>query len=139
MHYARDRAGQDLTARRKKLRGASLSERLEFYAAPPDDAGCRLWTGGVDKCGYPVISLGSSGKSAQAHRVAYELGSGEVLTGGEVVHHKCSVRHCVEYTHLQKVDGTNNTAEMLERTWYLKRIAELEAEVARLTYTDNDA
>ncbi len=132
MHYARERAGQDLTAPRKKLRGATLSERLEFYSTEPDENGCRLWTSHVDKCGYGVISMGGSGRSAQAHRVAYELATGETLLPSEVVHHKCAVRHCVEPTHLQKVTGTENTAEMLERNYYIRRIAELEAEVERL-------
>jgi len=67
-----------------------------------------------------------------AHRVAYEIATGDKPERHEPIHHICGVSICVEPTHLQKISRHENTAEMLERTFYLKRIAALEAEVARL-------
>ncbi|WP_149030425.1 hypothetical protein [Kitasatospora sp. MBT66] len=48
------------------------------------------------------------------------------------IHHKCAVRACVNPLHLQAVTPVENTAEMLERKALKARIAELEAELARL-------
>ncbi|ANM46273.1 HNH endonuclease [Mycobacterium phage Gattaca] len=129
--YQRDTGAE--VGPRRALRASTMAERLEFYSAPPNEKGCRLWLGGINASGYPTVSP-MAGYSSMAHRAAYKVAHpDEELGPHEVVHHICGVTWCVEPTHLQKVNSTNNTAEMLERNWYLKRIAELEAEVARLS------
>lgn len=44
-----------------------------------------------------------------------------------VVHHVCARTSCVNPDHLQRVTQRENAAEMLERNYYLGRIAALEA------------
>jgi hypothetical protein len=67
-----------------------------------------------------------------AHRVIYMLDTGDRLPSHVPIHHKCGVALCVELTHLQTTTWHENTAEMLERNYYLARIAELEEENAEL-------
>lgn len=106
-------------------RGMSLGERLEYYSSPPDERGCRLWTGGLTVRGYAVVNDG--GNTRLAHRRVYEIHNGTQLQSHEPVHHICSVNRCVAIEHLQKVESWENSAEMLERQWFEERIAELEA------------
>jgi hypothetical protein len=129
--YQRDKDGK-VGPRRQVPRGSTLQQRMDYYTAEPNENGCRLWLGGINTSGYPVVSSGKSGGGFMAHRVAYELATGDVPQRHEPIHHTCAVSACVEPSHLQKITSHENTAEMLERTWYIKRIAELEAEVAQL-------
>jgi hypothetical protein len=127
--YQRD-TGAEIGPRRM-IRNVTLAERMEFYTDPPNENGCRLWTGGVNRNGYPSVSL-APGRPGAGHRIAYELATGDKPEPHEPIHHICGVKRCVEPAHLQKITSIENTAEMLERKFYLRRIAELEAEVARL-------
>lgn len=70
-------------------------------------------------------------KSQTAHRYAYETWVGPI-PGGLVVHHKCANRSCINPDHLQAITHEQNLAEMLERSAYLKEIADLKKEVRRL-------
>jgi hypothetical protein len=51
------------------------------------------------------------------------------IPDGAVVHHKCANRACARPEHLQAVSQVNNVAEMHERAWYVRRIAELEEQL----------
>lgn len=127
MHHCRSVAGSDMDAPCRVV-ARSMEERLERYTAPPNENGCRIWTAALSY-GYGVTTGGigsGSGKRKQAHRAVYEYFSGDELTPRDAVHHKCGVRACVEFTHLQKITPAENSAEMLERTWYKRRIADLE-------------
>ena len=79
--------------------------------------------------GYGVTSI--KGKLVRAHRVSYQEHVGPIPMGS-VVHHTCANRACINPKHLQLLSSTENVAEMLERRAYKDRIAELEAELARL-------
>ena len=52
--------------------------------------------------------------------------------GSEAAHHMCANSMCVNPEHLQPISARENTAEMIQRNYFLARIAEMEAEVARL-------
>ncbi len=69
--------------------------------------------------GYAVARVGK--REVSVHRLVM----GE--PAGPVVHHVCANRRCVNPEHLQLVTQRENIAEMLERNYYLARIAELEA------------
>jgi len=56
-------------------------------------AGCWLWTGSRDGCGYGTFSVG------RAHRVSWIIANGPIPQGMRVLHH-CDVPPCVRPDHL---------------------------------------
>jgi hypothetical protein len=60
----------------------------------------------------------------QLYRAVTRVAHG--LKPGEQAHHKCANRSCVNPDHLQPVSSLENTAEMFQRNFYLKRIEDLE-------------
>lgn len=82
---------------------------------------------------YPMVAVGNS-KQKRAHRLMYELVYGEIAPG-EVVHHKCANRHCINPDHLQLACSAENSLEMNARRTYEARIAFLEERVAELERT----
>lgn len=86
--------------------------------------GCWLWGQRVHK-GYGRVVI--AGRDWMAHRlVALAVRNGE-LDARMPVHHVCAERLCCNPLHLQVVTPHENTAEMLERRYYLDRIAALES------------
>lgn len=72
-----------------------------FWAkvAPPNEGGCRLWTGTKSAIhGYGYFGI-STGRATTAHRVAYLLAKGEIPEGLDVCH-ACDVRLCCNPDHL---------------------------------------
>lgn len=91
---------------------------------PEDPGACWLWTGAV-RAGYGYI--GRKETNRLAHRVAWEAArSFTQEIGGLSVHHTCGIRLCVNPQHLVLATHAENTAEMLGRRAYVKRIADLE-------------
>ena len=88
--------------------------------------GCLVWGGRLSGNGYPLVTIGK--KRLRAHRLVAEAVHGPLQ--GQTVHHKCANRACIEPTHLQPVSLRDNLAEMHQRRWFEKRIAELEAALA---------
>lgn len=111
-----------------EVRRMSPEERMAHYTAPPNENGCRLWTGWLNN-GYGQV--GVRGETRLVHRLVLEM-SGVDVPPQMHVHHKCAVRACVEPTHLQVVHPWENSAEMWERNYYLRRIGELEAALGSL-------
>lgn len=89
-------------------------------------SGCWEWKR-IDKDGYARGIVGN-GVSRGLHRVALEA-KYEAPLGEQAAHHMCANTKCVNPDHLQPVTYRENTAEMLARNSYLKRIAELEAAI----------
>lgn len=121
-HYQRLKKGLPIDgpiAKRCKTR----EERFATYTVRDPETGCLNWTAGMHN-GYGVIGEQVGGKLA--HRIAYEMATGEKLDAWDHIHHKCANRACVEPTHLQRMKPCENTAEMHSRRAYEKRIAELE-------------
>jgi hypothetical protein len=87
-------------------------------------SGCWQWHS-LDRYGYPRNLL---------HRSILEV-KHQASLGIQAAHHVCGNRSCVNPDHLQPVTHQDNTAEMLERNSYLKRINELES---RLRYLSPD-
>ena len=112
--------------RRTDDRLLSLEERLAKHSILDEETSCLVWQAGKNQ-GYGILS--HKRKLLKAHRVAYQVHVG-FLEEGSIVHHVCANRACVNPQHLQQVSPTNNVAEMLERQYYISRIAELEKELA---------
>lgn len=96
------------------------------------DGDCLIWAGRMRPDGYGAIDHPFS---EMAHRVAWYEFIGPVPQG-LAIHHECARRSCVNPNHLAPVTYAQNTAEMLERTYYQNRIRELEAKLEALTQAD---
>jgi hypothetical protein len=110
-------------------------ERVEenFWAKvdKSDDESCWIWTGGRTDSGYGKMKV--VGDEQRAHRVSYQLHHKEELPTYVPIHHTCSNKLCVNPHHLQATTQQENTAEMLERNYYLSLIAELEEKLKNCT------
>lgn len=139
MHYSRwARTGstgpiEPMRADYKTIRGY-----VDHYTGPLNENGCRLWQGVLNEEGYAINCRERGAEGKFAHRVRYELETGEKLSLHDTLHHKCGVKSCVEISHLQRISRRENIAEMLERRYYVGRIAELEAENAVLRQEISD-
>jgi hypothetical protein len=84
--------------------------RFEEKTIPEPNSGCLLWLGALTPEGYGKIYDG--GRMRFAHIVAYELNVGRVPQGKEL-DHKCRVRCCVNWLHLEPVTQAVNA----QRGW----------------------
>lgn len=82
-------------------RYCSVECNFAAWAAAPNEAGCRLWTGAKDRNGYGVFW------GDRANRVAWERKNGPIPAGLMVLH-ACDVTACVEEDHLMLGSGAAN-------------------------------
>lgn len=88
------------------------SDSARFYEKTSRaESGCLLWTAGVSNHGYGKFLLG--GKTIPAHRAAWILEHGEVLSPDQFLLHSdlCESRLCVEITHLRVGTHEENMAD----------------------------
>lgn len=81
------------------------------------DEGCHVWTGPVAKRrgGYGVF-YDDDGRLRRAHRVAWEIETGETLTEDEVIRHReCDNPPCVRFDHLRRGTQADNLDDMREK------------------------
>lgn len=102
---------------------------LERYVQV-DDNGCWNWLGRTNKGGYIQVQVRINGKRVgfYLHRMvamAYREGLGD-----EQIHHACANTRCLNPEHLLPVTANENMAEMKARQHYIRRIKELEAQLA---------
>lgn len=126
-HYTQYKRGKKLSILRKQDNtDMPIKKRIKTNIIKDRKTKCWNWNLATQE-GYGVISI--KGKMYKAHRVSYMAFVGAVLDH-EPVHHKCGNPSCVNPKHLQVVTHIENTAEMMERNAYVKRIAELESKLA---------
>jgi len=93
-----------------------------------DANGCWIWSHALNNYGYGQQTVYRT--TWLAHRIAASAQAGRRLTRSDSVHHICAVKACCNPDHLQILTPQENNAEMMERTSYQRRIAELEAALA---------
>lgn len=72
-----------------------------------------LWIGAKTKQGYGTIWDNERKGHAMAHRVSWELASGNKIPEGMVIDHLCRTPSCVNPAHLEVVSVSANTARGL--------------------------
>jgi hypothetical protein len=72
-------------------------ETFLSHIAPPNERGCRLWTGGVQNSYGRVTYLR---RSWTAHRLLWERANGPIPQG-KIILHDCDERLCCELSHLR--------------------------------------
>lgn len=100
---------------RKGRSGASDRDRF-YKKTSRAESGCLLWTAGVSTQGYGKFLL--SGKTIPAHRAAWILEHGEVLSPDQFLLQSCDTRLCVEVTHLRVGTHEENMADRKARGRY---------------------
>lgn len=94
------------------------------------DDGCWLWTGTVDRNGYPRHG------AQWAHRVAHETHIGPIPDRHQV-DHLCNVRTCVNPAHLEAVTQVENIRRIYERNGTdARHLAAAELRAQGLTYRE---
>lgn len=94
----------DMGCYRAKQRSQPIEARFWPRVQKADGDGCWLWTGAKFSKGYGqfIIFRDGAWRPIGAHVVAYELATGERITDGMSVLHRCDVRACVRFDHLFK-------------------------------------
>lgn len=115
------------------------SQEERFWDKVDKSGDCWLWVGASGSGGrskyYGYMHSTESKKKIRVHRYSYELHKGVTLQSYEPVHHICANTLCVKPSHLQVTTPAENTAEMLERNYYLAqmgKLATMEEEIAEL-------
>ena len=86
-------------------KGATLSEKIDYYSMPVTESGCIIWTGADNGHGYGRIN--HAGQMLQAHRAAWGLAHGD-LSAEQLLDHRCGVRSCVNIDHLRLATKSQN-------------------------------
>lgn len=101
---------------------ANIKKKLYSRTERDAKTGCHIWQGKSDN-GYGRIRY--KNKDLYTHRLSWAIHHGEI-TNGDVVHHKCANKLCLNVKHLQLVSSIDNNAEMQGRMFYERKIKELE-------------
>jgi hypothetical protein len=75
--------------------------------------GCWEWQKATQSKGYGSVNIGN-GKTALAHRVAYEITYGTIPDGLNVLHH-CDNRRCINPKHLFLGTCEDNSRDMVNK------------------------
>lgn len=133
-HYMRVLRGHAMETPLKVISTDGLKDDIKYGRNEPalekirnrctiTESGCWEYPGRSHK-GYGALSV--DGKYRIAHRLTASLTKPN-FTHHMQVHHACANRACCNPDHLRVVTAHENTAEMMERNYYLKRISELES------------
>jgi len=133
-HYDQTRRGNALAPLRVNRKGMPEGDRFWDQVDLRDFGGCWNWIG-AESNGRGTFTKGSGrGKTRTtlSHRYSYQFFNPDEVIDSLTIHHKCANSLCVNPDHLQAISHINNVAEMNERQFYLRKIAQLEAEIAEL-------
>lgn len=108
--------GNQLQRVYKNLADRILSA-LVFEPAPWGDEPCWVWTRARSRDGYPRLTIRVNGypSGRWAHRLAYEIFTGQKIPDGMTLDHKCCRRACCNPKHLEILPRGENTRRMWTR------------------------
>lgn len=86
-----------------------------FWAKAVKSDRCWQWTGAINNKGYGQFRLARNEPAAYAHRIAYELETGERVPHGMFVCHACDNPRCVRPSHLFLGSHRDNTNDMVAK------------------------
>lgn len=94
----------------------SVIQRFWRYVAKADETACWKWTGATDKDGYGRLTVRRNGgrTTIRAHRLSYQLSTGEIPAGYYVLH-SCDNPPCCNPAHLRLGTQRDNGADMKAR------------------------
>ena len=98
--------GYNLSAETRFMRLVRIEDR--GYDTP-----CWIWARSIDGYGYGKFTVSCrSGKRVEdkAHRWSYKHFTGENIDGLDL-HHKCEVKNCVNYEHLEPIAHERHSSE----------------------------
>lgn len=97
-------------------RSISLEEQFRRGVGLPNESGCVLWTGTLDKSGRGIIysTCRPPQRLFQAHRLAWEFANGPIPEG-MCICHKCDVPACVNPEHLFLGTQLDNILDMVSK------------------------
>lgn len=90
----------------------TLEERF-WEKTSRDVNGCLIWTAHRTAGGYGQFTW--NGRHIPAHRAAWMIGTGEILTSEQCVLHWCDNPPCVEIAHLRVGTNAENTADKIRK------------------------
>lgn len=91
----------------------SLEQRFAEKFIKASDDECWEWFGATNDAGYGQIH--KDGKIVYAHRVSYELATGEELPSDVVLLHECDNPPCVNPNHLKPGTHQDNVDDMYRK------------------------
>lgn len=89
-------------------KGVTFWDRVAAGTLPPDERGCRIWTGHVNDDGYGRINKG--GRLVYIHRMICEREHGSLPPGCEACH-ACDRPACLEPSHIFPATHAENMAD----------------------------
>lgn len=102
------------------LSSASFAERIARRVDPGLSSDeCWLWRGAIGgrkrRTGIGYGKFTVAGKQYDAHRVSYELHTGETIPKGFQIRHSCDMPLCVNPRHLSIGTNDDNVGDMVSR------------------------